>query len=462
MKMYLTHIAIIAATLLGACNNISDEQEDPAYKGLRRVTYQATDAQFANPERGFYGVRDFRKVGSPLSVASVKSNLLQNRSLFYLGFYLTDFMESDISADYLAMVGTSLQALREGGNKCIIRFAYKENEAETNKPWDASEEWVLRHIEQLAPVLSEYGDVIYVMQAGFVGVWGEWYYTDHFNMNPSKAEDYLPRRHVVDALLEALPSDRQLCIRTPEFKMKMFGLSLADTLTSSTAHNGTNLSRLAGHNDCFVASSSDYGTFNNNTDRAFWNAETRYTIMGGETCNVSKYCECPNTLKDMTDQHWSYLNIQYNTKVLKVWKDNNCFDEIERRLGYRLTMKEGYFSPEATRGGKFRAVVKIVNEGFAAPMNPRDVELVLVDADGGESRFLLDDIDPRCWYENTVNVIDTEIELPSAPGKYTLYLNLPDPKSTLRSNPLFSIRTANDNTWDAESGYNRLTEIEIK
>ena len=37
---------------------------------------------------------------------------------------------------------------------------------------DATKEWMLRHIEQLSPIFSEYEDVIDVVQAGFIGVWG--------------------------------------------------------------------------------------------------------------------------------------------------------------------------------------------------------------------------------------------------------------------------------------------------
>ena len=37
---------------------------------------------------------------------------------------------------------------------------------------DATKEWMLRHIEQLSPIFSEFEDVIDVVQAGFIGVWG--------------------------------------------------------------------------------------------------------------------------------------------------------------------------------------------------------------------------------------------------------------------------------------------------
>ena len=44
---------------------------------------------------------------------------------------------------------------------------------------------------------------------------------------------------------------------------------------------------------------------------------------------------------------------------------------------------------------------------------------------------------------------------------YEVYLNLPDPYSTLHDNPLFSIRLANTNMWNENTGYNYLTDITL-
>ena len=37
---------------------------------------------------------------------------------------------------------------------------------------DATKEWMLKHIAQLKPIFTEFEDVIDVVQAGFIGVWG--------------------------------------------------------------------------------------------------------------------------------------------------------------------------------------------------------------------------------------------------------------------------------------------------
>jgi hypothetical protein len=44
-----------------------------------------------------------------------------------------------------------------------------------------------------------------------------------------------------------------------------------------------------------------------------------------------------------------------------------------------------------------------------------------------------------------------------APGTYKLGLWLPDAYTSLRGNPAYSVRFANNNTWDAATGINILT-----
>jgi len=407
---------------------------------------EATD-HVVNPERGFYGgAIDIFSASNPVKVNRAKALREQGITLMYVGFYLNKFMEGDISQAYLDMIQKSMDALREAGIKCVLRFAYQNSES--SKPWDAPVDVVLRHVEQLKPILQKNEDVIFVLQAGFVGVWGEWYYTENFIMNPSSDEDYEPRRRLTDALLAALPESRQVALRTPEFKMRMYKLSLADTLSASTAHNGSALSRLAGHNDCFGASENDWGTFDNvKSDRFFWKSDSRYTIMGGETCNVSSFCTCKVSLRDMQDYHWTYLNSGYHSGVLDRWKTSGCMDEIKDRLGYRLVMQQATF-----RDGHLK--LEFENKGFAAPMNPRDAELVFVAKDGTQSRFPLGE-DPRTWHPG-LHVVETDCTIPAGGG--TLYLALEDP--LLPGRPEYSIALANEGIFDPATGWNKLFEIQ--
>ena len=226
------------------------------------------------------------------------------------------------------------------------------------------------------------------------------------------------------------------------------------------AYNASDLSRLGGHNDCFGASADDYGTFDNETgDRNFWKHETRYTLMGGETCKVSNYCTCPASLKDLEDYHWTYLNSGYNSSVLNRWKNTGCMEEIENRLGYRLVLSEVSYPAKREAGKKTLVRIKFANKGFAAPMNPRMAMLAFVETKGKKinGEYVTTYIplsDPRTWLPG-----EHEEEIPfTLPAEHgTMYMILDDP--LLQGRPEYSIALANEGVWDAKTGWNKLFDL---
>ena len=454
---------ILLAALLPltiACGKNPDPEPGPGpdpEEGLVTVTYQGTDENFPNPERGFYVASEISNAdGRGISEASFRAARLQGRTLFLLEFHMGAYVASDISEEYLQTIRAKFQSLRTGGAKCILRFCYSNGYAESDKPWDATPEQVNRHLEQLKPLIREYADVIMVLQAGFIGSWGEWYYTQHFFDNES-------RKALVDALLETVPENRQIELRTPGYKMKLYGYTLADTLKREEAHQPTTKARLGGHNDCYVSSQNDVGTYSGPSDRKYWAAETLFTIMGGESCELTAYCNCVGTdkyngaLKDLAINHFTYLNSGYHKDVLKRWQEQGCMDEIKRRLGYRLVLDKAAFTEDAAAGKPFEVKLTLHNEGFATVQNPRDAELVLCDATGKVLKTWALNSDPRYWMPAEETVIDQTITLPDGiSGAHTLYLNLPDPCETLHDNPMFSIRLANEGVWNEETGYNKL------
>lgn len=434
--------------------------------GLSKVSFSEDDTDFPNPERGFYTDCYFTKPSSSFSVNTLKTYRTECRSIAFFQFWMKDYVATDIPDNYLNCIRTAFSNARKAGVKALVRFGYFNSDFDcdnltTPKPWDATKAQVLKHIAQLKPILQENADVILCLQAGFVGWWGEWYYTDHFGYQPSSDSDYEPRREVINALLDALPASRQVAVRTPTFKLKMLRLATTDTLTCATAYQNTPKARICGHNDCFLASYDDYGTFEDENERRFWEDDTNYTFMGGETCGTSSYSGCNNAIAEMAMQHYSYLNNGYNTNVLKSWKSGGCRNEINLRLGYRLVMRNAWISPDITAGSNVRTVFSMSNVGFAAPINPRGLELILENSNGEKTTVKVTNENPRLWLAGKTRLFEVDFKAP-AKGNYTLYLNLPDPEETLHDNPLYSIRLANKNVWEESTGYNKITTFEVK
>lgn len=435
------------------------------------VHYQPTNEIFLNPERGFLTHQDQKSDSWQLNANWVREKRQNDGlSLILTIYYMNEFREQPISESYLNRIRNNMRAIREGGSKVVLRFAYSYNEDDYNKgKGDASWQWTEKHLNQLAPIIKENADIIAVWESGFVGVWGEWYYTNHYNFEPAdNAQAYEPRKKVLAKELSILPKDRMVSVRYPKAKLYTQNIGVGNALTAQTAFSGSDLSRIGFHNDCFLADDDDTGTYHHIQEhRKYVANETQYVVMGGETCRpasgYSSYAECSNALKDMATYHWSYLNQDYYEGILNLWK-NKCMDEIKRHLGYRFVLTQAKFNENIKVGGKLQIALNVKNEGFAAPFNPRDVQIVLTKKGTAEKHIFKVNTDPRRWAAGSTTEVGTEITLPKnlTAGEYNVYLNLPDPYKSLSSRPEYSIRLANKEVWEPQTGYNKIHTIKIK
>lgn len=434
-------------------------------EGLVQSRFSEYKSVIANPERGFYKHVEFWSPSSSVSKSELEAARNEGITLALFICYLRDYMNGDIADNYINNLSAALSTARKAGIKVILRFAYKNSDSNSSKPWDPAQTVVKRHIQQLKPLFQDNSDVILCLQAGFVGVWGEWYYTSNFGMDPVSDADYEPRRQVMEALLDAMPASRQVAVRTPAFKLNLLRIRKSDTLTRATAYKDTPVARICAHNDCFLAASDDWGTFMDNTERKYWESDSKYTLMGGETCALAEddpsISECPNAISQMEKQHWTYLNSGYNQNVIGGFESGGCLKQMKLRLGYRLVLTESYISPDIKAGSKVRTVFKLRNDGFAAPINPRGLEVILVKSTGEKTVIPVRNVSPRYWLAGKKPQFEVDFTAPEA-GRYTLYLNLPDPENSLHDNPNYSIRLANNNTWEASTGYNKITEFEVE
>ncbi|MEW1718891.1 DUF4832 domain-containing protein [Streptomyces sp. NPDC093109] len=418
------------------------------------VTYPQTTDSFANPERGFY--RHTSSCDQSDFSASTLQGYRVNEGVTVVMciFYLSDFKTSAISQTALSRLQRQFDAVRTAGLKTIVRFAYTDS----TDGADATKDRVVSHLDQLAPYLSANSDVIYLVQAGFVGAWGEGYYTQNFgNAGSVTTADWANRKAVVDKTLDVLPSTRMVQLRTPKYKRTMYGTT---ALPASQAYNGTAVARVGHHNDCFLASADDFGTYENPAvEYPYLATETASLPMGGETCAVNTpRTSCPTTLSELKMFHWSYMNTDYEANVVNGWRTGGCLPEITRNLGYRFALQSGTFPTTASPGGPLAVNLTVRNDGYAAPFNPRGLELVLRNNATSQVYRLPLTGDPRTWAAGTTTTIDRSVTLPAGlpTGSYSLLLNLPDPQ--LSSRPEYSVRLANQGTWEAATGYNNLLQ----
>jgi hypothetical protein len=427
------------ALACAACAATPAPRDQPA--ASHTVRFEPSDADLLNPERGTYRTVNLH---DPVDLDAVRR---RGHSLAFATIRL-DPSSDALPTRMLASLHRALDEVRARRLKLILRFAY--NDGPVGAP-DAPEQRVLRHIGAIEPLLRQQADVIAVLQAGFIGAWGEWHgSTAGLDNNASRAT-------VLRRLLAALPSDRMVQIRRPQFKAAILGSSAP--LTASDAFNGRHRARVGHHNDCFLADATDMGTYPVNAV-AQWARyvaqETRFVPMGGETCRYNPdRVRCSVATAELARLHYSYLNAEYHPRVIEHWRGpRGCWREIQRKLGYRLVLKWVSFTSPARIGAPFTVRVSLVNVGYAAPFNPRPIFLVLDGAGQPPLQFHVP-VDPRRWEPGPTTFEQTFV-LPAAmkPGRYRLGLALPDPAPLLREIPEYAIRFANAGTWDPRHGFN--------
>ncbi|MDR3250135.1 MAG: DUF4874 domain-containing protein, partial [Tannerella sp.] len=206
--------AIILLVISIGFTACSPKQVDEPGKKKITVGYKSLDDKFPNPERGFYKYSDCNLgTGSGmLAEKTLRTYRENNISLLFRYFYLKNFRNAPLSVKALDDFDKDMATLRKSGMKCVLRFAYSDSAGEPDAPLGT----VLQHLDQLKPYLEKNADVIAVMQAGFIGAWGEWYYSSN-GLNTSGA-----RRQTLNKILETLPANRMVQVRTPAYKKEFF------------------------------------------------------------------------------------------------------------------------------------------------------------------------------------------------------------------------------------------------
>lgn len=391
-----------------------------------------------NPERGFRGTTNLR------ASASFDGRRDEGQSTVYGAVLLDDYLEQDLDAALLERLTENFAAAREAGVKLLPRFYYQADLSASAS--DATRERALAHIEQLAPLLEANADVIAALHAGFVGAWGEWH------GSTTELHEQEPREAILSALLGALPASRTVLVRRPSFKSLAFP---GGPLSEATAFDGTDLARVGHLNDCFLASDSDSGTYQDAGEKDYAVADSAFTAVDGETCATNPpRSECESAKAELQLHHWSLLNLDYNGDVLDSWRSGGCFDEIACRLGYRLALVGHSFPETVSRGQLLSFLLSFVNDGYARPFNARPLHLVLR---GPETRSFVVDLDARDLApgaDPSEHCLGVALPADLLPGTYTLGLALPDAAPGLASDERYAVQLANDVTW--QDGVNWL------
>ncbi len=447
---------------------------------------------FCGSGNNFSAYKDDR-LTAPLQLNELQNYRRNNQTLIYVGYHLFLFRDKPLPQTFLQQFHADMATARTAGIKVIPTFAYNFAKGGPDAPLAR----VLEHLDQLEPYLKQDKDVIAFAKFGWIGCWGEMHTSSNNLVDEQGINDNT--RKITEKWLEVMPKERMITVRYPRYKFQYFGnadQSPIAPITANEAFQGTPRSRLALNDECLNCGEWNAGTWwSTKKDakgmRDFLVQESRYILHAGEVDEqlnsakgdedgdgwTSNYDACERMTKLFADQHMSVVDSEGGSsfasqKAFARWRKDGCYDTIAQKLGYRFELVRSKLPTAAQTGASFKGSIVIRNVGWAAPYNPRGLELVLRNK-STKKWYRLNllkehqkSYDPRFWLpeEGEINV-DVATTLPGnlEPGSYELLLNLPDPAPSLSTRPEYSIRLANEGVWEPQSGLNALgVTLEVK
>ncbi len=317
---------------------------------FKSARFKEISSFISNPQRGFYQIHTF-KLGSDISLSD-REYTLNNRDT--LAFLLVDISKyKDQLLDEIALddLRDILDFFKKYRLNVILRVTYDtEGKCEQNEP--VEEGVVLSHIHQLAPILREYADIIFVYQGILIGNWGE--------MHSSKFISPSRLKKLSGIFLDALKDVSFFAVRRPAYVRILFPEGedqrqrrvgvFDDAILASPTHLGTFASIADSETKAGKAKFpkeeleyiSDLGDRVPYGGEALWSDEKdSLSHVRGSLRGIAKYFSL---------LHVTYLNRVYDNRFIdrlksETWRGMDVFwgmngyDYIERHLGYRLVIR---------------------------------------------------------------------------------------------------------------------------
>ncbi len=460
MKARLT--AIILSVFVIAAGFAACGKTDAGEKRVQDLNYEESTEEISNPDQGFY---------RPLYVKINENGATYNKGvinsqtqLYHLRCDISAFSaevnnvaDKPVTDEALEGLDALLFYLKENDKNAIVRFAYDPgyNGSADKEP---SLDVMLGHVGSICSVLNRYVNTVTAIETGLIGPWGE--------MHTSAAANPAHITPLVDAFLTDV-SEIPVLVRTPKMIYDYLGVT-DDKVEEITISPDEKAYRLGLYNDGYLGSESDLGTYRNRErDINFLSAQNAHLPFGGEvTVPDSPLHNIETCLPEMNKIHLSYLNAEWDNRVIDKWKNSyyteecgsdkkyygkTAFTYIQNRLGYRFVLKNSVFT-YSDSSEKLNVRLTLQNAGFGNLNRNKRAKLIFTDGTGAAA-FVADIGEIAVKDELEFNV---EHGLES--GKYDVYLRIYGEE--LQNAPLYCVKFANDGLWNAELKANKIGSFE--
>ena len=454
--------AIILSVLIIAAGFAACGKTNAGEKHVQDLNYEESIEEISNPDQGFY---------RPVYVKINENGAMYNKDvinsqtqLYHLRCDISAFSEAvnkaadkPVTDEALKGLDALLFCLKENDKNAIVRFAYDpgySGSADKEPALDV----MLGHVESVCSVLNRYVNTVTAIETGLIGPWGE--------MHTSAEANPAHITPLINAFLTAA-SEIPVLVRTPEMIYNYINVS-EDKVEEISISPDEKAYRLGLYNDGYLGSESDLGTYSNRErDINFLSVQNAHLPFGGEvTVPDSPLHNIEACLPEMNKIHLSYLNTEWDNRVIEKWKktfyteacglekqyyNKTAFTYIQNRMGYRFVLKNSVFTYSAT-SEKLNVRLKLQNLGFGNLNRNKRAKLIFTDSTGAVA-FIAD------YGEIAVkDELEFNVEHGLESGKYDVYLRIYGEE--LQSTPLYCVKFANDGLWNDDLKANKIGSFE--
>lgn len=423
-----------------------------------------------NPYQGFYHLYGYT-LSNTYSADDTRSWCEKRMAddanqLMLLEINLRFFQTIDLSPAALEQVSILIEHAASLDKQLILRFLYDwDGRASSTEPVDIHV--IYRHMEQVAAIINRYTDTVYLVQGLFIGNYGE--------LHNSRFHTKEELRSLSDHLAAQLDPSIYLAVRTPAQRRTI--LQSGEPLSPASAFQGDLNSRLSLFNDGIMGNATDAGTYVNGDvsieadplrirsreqELTYQEQLCNYVPNGGEVISPNPLNDPRPAIATLSRMHVSYLNEDYDTKVLDKWaaysmnagtssQKVTALEYIRTHLGYRYVIEDSglRFITRGLKKPQTLLTFTLSNTGFASACRRFEFTCILENTETGKQLLIPVNQDIRLLNAGSSEPFSVDLaELGVSSGSWRVSLKLWDPAL---SRPIYF---AND-------GYEELETVEI-
>jgi hypothetical protein len=374
-----------------------------------------------------------------------------------------------LSAAMLKDMNTRIAAFAGTGIRLMVRFTYNFGPIGPGA-MDAPIDVISKHIDQVAPILLQNRDLIFAIEAGFIGTWGEWHDSTNGNDTPAA------HKIVLDKELSYFKGLFPILVREPADLIQYNG-----SLTPSPY--------LGLHDDYYASSSTDAGTFEtcdtsagfcvpqytSDQLRSYAATVSAATMFAGEFGALYPPLQSCSALDEYSyTYHAQSINVQPSA-IGTALENEGCALSFYNKVGTRIEVLEATIDGSPTANGQLHLALTLANTGYGRVIRPRPVTLLFVSEGKVIATFpiALAGMDLRQLTSSAMPVPQTfkiNVTLPPSfpnSGSISAVLFIPDPAPSLTSQPTYALPLnsldQNDSpVFDPTTGYNLIATFDAE